>query len=82
MALKGFGLKEAKDYVDSLIQPARLNTTGISEETLEFEVRDLLARGRKIEAIKKVRSLTGWGLKEAKDFVDSVDPHFRRRRDW
>jgi len=26
---------------------------------------------RKIEAIKLVRKLTGWGLKESKDFVDS-----------
>ena len=27
----------------------------------------------KINAIKEVRQLTGWGLKESKDFVDSVD---------
>lgn len=26
----------------------------------------------KIEAIKEVRAFTGWGLKEAKDFVESV----------
>lgn len=34
----------------------------------------MLARaGRKIEAIKRVRELTGCGLKEAKDYVESLD---------
>jgi hypothetical protein len=39
------------------------------------EARALLARGRKIEAIKLARELTGWGLKESKDFVDGL--HWR-----
>src|SRR5919197_80456 len=33
----------------------------------------LLRRGRKIEAIKVYRELTGVGLKEAKDAVDQMD---------
>lgn len=36
-------------------------------------VRDLLAKGRKIEAIKLYRERTGAGLKEAKDAVESMD---------
>lgn len=28
---------------------------------------------QKINAIKEVRQLTGWGLKESKDFIDSVE---------
>ncbi len=36
------------------------------------EVRRLLAQGRKIEAIKRVRQLTGMGLKEAKEYVESL----------
>ncbi len=36
----------------------------------EDDVRALLAEGRTIEAIKLVREVTGWGLKEAKDYVD------------
>lgn len=36
------------------------------------EVRELLASGNKIEAIKRVRELSGLGLKEAKDFVESL----------
>ena len=36
------------------------------------EVSALLAGGNKIEAIKRVRELTGLGLKEAKDYVDRL----------
>jgi hypothetical protein len=36
------------------------------------EARSLLARRRKIEAIRLVRERTGWGLKESKDFVDGL----------
>lgn len=37
------------------------------------EVRALWPNGnQKVEAIKKVRSLTGAGLKESKDFVESL----------
>ena len=74
LELRGKGLKDAKDYVDSLTVTRPLSglQAGISKETLEFEVRDLIARGRKVEAVKKVRELTGMGLKEAKDFVDSL----------
>lgn len=36
------------------------------------EVDALLAAGQAIDAIKRVRELTGLGLKEAKDFVDAL----------
>jgi hypothetical protein len=36
-------------------------------------VADLLRAGRKIEAIKKYRELTGVGLKEAKDAVEALE---------
>lgn len=29
---------------------------------------------KKINAIKGIRGITGWGLKESKDFIDSIDP--------
>ncbi|MGH2922980.1 MAG: ribosomal protein L7/L12 [Solirubrobacterales bacterium] len=34
------------------------------------EIQDLLAKGNKIQAIKRYRELTGAGLKEAKDAID------------
>jgi ribosomal protein L7/L12 len=36
------------------------------------EVRAFARQGRTIEAIKRVREATGWGLKEAKDYVDTL----------
>jgi ribosomal protein L7/L12 len=36
------------------------------------DVQALLTQGKKIEAIKRVRELTGWGLKEAKDYVEQL----------
>jgi hypothetical protein len=39
---------------------------------LEDQVRTLLAQGRKVEAVKRVRKTTGWGLKESKDYVDAL----------
>ena len=36
------------------------------------ELKDLVLKGKKIEAIKKYRKLTGIGLKEAKAYVDSL----------
>lgn len=38
------------------------------------EVALLLAAEQKIEAIKRVRERTGWGLREAKDAVDAWPP--------
>lgn len=32
-----------------------------------------LAKGEKIPAIKVVREATGWGLKEAKEFVEKLE---------
>ena len=39
------------------------------------EVETLLDQGKGIEAIKRVRELTGLGLKEAKDLVDVFRQH-------
>ena len=38
---------------------------------LEQEVITAIQRGRKVDAIKKLRELRGIGLKEAKELVDS-----------
>lgn len=39
-----------------------------------------LCGGNKIAAIKEVRTMTGLGLKEAKEYVDKIDDVIRRRR--
>ena len=43
-----------------------------AEEQTEFDVVLTAAGGQKIQVIKVVRALTGLGLKEAKDLVDSA----------
>jgi ribosomal protein L7/L12 len=78
----GLGLKEAKDYVEALERgepvtplPPRQSSGapgGPSSALMEQAARALVAQGKKIEAIKLVRQQTGWGLKEAKDYVDGL----------
>ncbi len=76
--LTGMGLKEAKDYVEALPHAPPLGqlVPGCDAQPLSHEVereaRRLLDDGGKIAAIKRVRELTGMGLKEAKDYVDSL----------
>ena len=44
----------------------------VVEEKTEFDVKLTEAGSQKIQVIKVVRALTGLGLKEAKDLVDSA----------
>ena len=74
------GLKDAKEYVEALdrgqsstVQPAatdelppRIDGAG------RAEIQALLADGKKIAAIKRTRELTGMGLKDAKEYVESL----------
>ena len=72
--LTGVGLKEAKDYVDALesdSSPLAASPVAASSGDLA-DVRALALQGQKIQAIKLYRELTGAGLKEAKDYVDSL----------
>jgi ribosomal protein L7/L12 len=48
----------------------------LDEETRQAVI-DLLREGRKIEAIKVVRLHTGYGLKQAKDYVDALERELR-----
>ncbi|MCA9835721.1 MAG: ribosomal protein L7/L12 [Trueperaceae bacterium] len=70
---KGVGLKEAKDYVESLDQEESAATQlnlPLSQE-LEDAIKTIKSRS-KIEAIREVRALTGLSLREAKDYVESL----------
>lgn len=42
----------------------------IELENMDNELKNLIAEGKKIEAIKRYRIITGLGLKEAKEYVD------------
>ncbi len=41
-------------------------------ESIRAELESLISEGKKIEAIKKYRRVTGSGLKESKEYVDSL----------
>ncbi|MGB7413001.1 MAG: hypothetical protein WA902_02235 [Thermosynechococcaceae cyanobacterium] len=76
----GWGLKQAKDYIDFLSLPnsstrvfyPRASLPHLSE--LEPELRQLMADGKKIAAIRRLREQTGWGLKRSKDYLESLPP--------
>ena len=40
----------------------------------DHQLKALVAQGQKIQAIEMVREQTGWGLKQAKDYVDALGP--------
>jgi len=70
----GMGLKEAKQFVEALETTGAPPAAPRAELSLAAmaQVRELVAAGKTIQAVKRVREDTGWGLKEAKDFVDSL----------
>lgn len=72
--LTGMGLKEAKDVVEALETGRAVpSASPRSAPASDFsDVRALAVAGRKIEAIKRYRELTGVGLKEAKEYVEGL----------
>jgi len=89
--LTGAGLKEAKDAVELIASGGRpqlspkalqqLTGTLPADDGLppaqRAELEQLLLAGKKIQAIKRHRELTGSGLKEAKDAVESLEAVLR-----
>lgn len=75
----GEGLKESKDAVEAFErgEPLQLSSVPaappLSPQGLDEQVRLLLLQDKKIEAIKVYREATGYGLKEAKDAVESIE---------
>jgi ribosomal protein L7/L12 len=80
-AATGLGLADAVRITDKLgaagkpgasVQPAAGGTAADIGPDHQDEIRSLVAAGQQIQAIKKVRELTGMGLKDAKDYVDRL----------
>lgn len=82
----GLGLKESKDYVESLYEKSE-NVGNISEmggaeknatgNAFDTQLIKLCQQNRKLEAVKLYRDTTGKGLKESKDYIDALCHHYR-----
>ncbi len=48
------------------------NQVGVPN-TINDEIKNLILEVKKVEAIKKYRIITGIGLKEAKEYIDSLN---------
>ena len=67
-----FGVSAAAPVAMMAAGPAGEGGAAAAEEKTEFDVI-LVAHGdKKIQVIKEVRAITGLGLKDAKELVDSV----------
>ena len=75
----GLGLRDSKNWIDewdvsnvhASSGPAPAPTTA-GLDTLEIEARAVAEAAGEIAAIKHVRTRTGWGLAEAKAYVDRL----------
>lgn len=75
--LTGMGLQEAKAFIEALEGVAsHATSTGaaspLQSTDLAAEARRVLQQEGKLTAIKRVRTLSGMGLKEAKEFVERL----------
>jgi len=66
------GLKEAKDYVDQLRQPAQSTSSHKTGNNIDDTILSLLAQNKKLYAIKFYREQTGKSLAESLAYVDSL----------
>lgn len=65
-----YGIEAAAAAV-AVAGPGAANDAGAAEEKTDFDVILEAAGGNKIAVIKEVRSITGLGLKEAKELVEA-----------
>jgi large subunit ribosomal protein L7/L12 len=67
-----WGVSAAAAAPMAMAMPAGGDAGGEAEEKTEFDVILMAAGSSKINVIKEVRTITGLGLKEAKDLVEGA----------
>ncbi len=73
------GIKAAAPMAAVAVAPAGAGSDApVEDEQTEFDVNLVAVGDNKINVIKAVRELTGLGLKEAKDLVDSAPKAVRQ----
>ncbi len=70
-----WGLVQSKKYVDTLAAGGtpQMPKTNLSKDELLSEVHQLLAQGKKVHAVQLVRKHMMMGLREAKEYVESLE---------
>ncbi len=68
----GVGLAEAKDAVEKLERGEAVDSGNPVASDFDQQLLELIAKGKKIPAIKLYRERTNVGLKEAKDAVEAL----------
>jgi len=82
----GVGLKEAKDAVEAMergepvMDSAPIPFATQNDALLEEQIKQLLLKNQKIQAVKIYREAYNCGLKDAKDAVDATEAQMRRER--
>jgi len=77
--ITGVGLAEAKSAVEAMARGESVNITPLTPQTplddsiVESKIRELLAKNKKIDAVKLYREMYRVGLKEAKDAVERME---------
>ena len=71
------GIEASISQILSYIKRINVNVNKIAQQvgvpdTVTDELKSLLLEGKKIKAIKKYREVTGLGILEAKEYVDSL----------
>jgi large subunit ribosomal protein L7/L12 len=72
------GVTAAAPAAAAVAAPAGDEEGGGAVEQTEFEVVLTAAGGQKIQVIKELRTLTGLGLKEAKELVDGAPTSIKK----
>jgi large subunit ribosomal protein L7/L12 len=67
-----FGVSAAAPMAMMTAGPGEGAVGGPAEEKTEFDVMLIVHGDKKIQVIKEVRAITGLGLKDAKELVDSL----------
>ena len=82
--MTGLGLKEAKDAVEAIergepvMDFAQSQIVTQNSALLEEQIKQLLVRRQKIQAVKIYREAHNCGLKDAKAAVDVIEAQMRR----
>jgi ribosomal protein L7/L12 len=63
-------LNRSERILGQIAENLEIDIHSISDE--DKDIADLIQRDRKIEAIKRAREIYGFGLKEAKDYVEDL----------